>query len=208
MESQEPAFYIDGGPVDHMDTGEGFTVATVEAPVVFDPDLRRARTLEVLEQTYVTVRSVKISQGNSLDDDHVARVEVERAFATQRSHFEEYVHHLEGHFRHQMSIGSAQLAEARREGEELASNLRVASSTLESRDSIARELNETIRRDSEAKTRMEREIHHLREVVNGSKLENIALSGRVRELERTISVGTSQHRDVSTGIDRLHEVEC
>ena len=41
--------------------------------------------------------------------------------------------------------------------------------------------------------------------MHGSKLENVALSGRVRELERTISVGTSQHRDVSKGIDRLHE---
>ena len=86
MDSPEPVFTIYGGPVDHMDTGEALTVTTVEAALVFDP-VRRARTLEVLEQTYVTVRSVKISQGNSLEDDHAARVEVERAFASQRSHF-------------------------------------------------------------------------------------------------------------------------
>ena len=173
---------IDGWPVDHMDTGDALTVTTVEAPLAFDPALHRTRTLEVLEQTYVTVRSVKISQGNSLEDDHAARVEVERAFALQRSHFEEYVHHLEGHFRHQMSIGSAELVEARREAEGLASDLRVASATLESRDNVARELNETIRRDSEIKARMDGEIRQLQEVVHGSKLENVALSEPARSL--------------------------
>ena len=199
--------HIEGGPVDlmNMDTGDGLAVTTVEAPLVFDPALQHTRTLEVLDQTYVTVRRVKISQGSSLEDDHVARVEVERAFASQRSQFEEYVLHLEGHFRHQMSVGSAQLVEAREEVKGLASNLRVASASLESRDRIAHELNETIRRDAEIKSRMDRVIRQLQGVVHGSKLENMALSNRVRELERTISVGTSQHRDVSTGIERLHE---
>ena len=37
------------------------------------------------------------------------------------------------------------------------------------------------------------------------KLENSALSSQVSELERNISLGTSHHRDVSSGIDRLHE---
>ena len=59
--------------------------------------------------------------------------------------------HLEGHFRHQMSVGSAQLVEAREEVKGLTSDLRVASASLESRDRIAHELNETIRRDAEIK---------------------------------------------------------
>ena len=80
MDSQEPMFDSDGGPVDHMDTGDASAVTTVEAPLIFHPVFHRTRTLEVLEQTYVTVRSVKISQGASLDDDHAARVE-----ALQRS---------------------------------------------------------------------------------------------------------------------------
>ena len=206
MDSQEPVLNIDGGPVDHMDTGDASAVeaATVEAPLIFDPVLHRTRTLEVLEQTYVTVRSVKINQGTSLDDDYAARVEVERAFALQRAHFEEYVRHLEGHFQNQMSIGSAQLVEVRREAERLSSDLRIASAALESRNKVARELNKTISRDSEVKARMDGEICQLREVVHASKLENVALSGRVKELERNISFGTSHHRDMSNGIHRLH----
>ena len=107
MPSQEPMFDNDGGPVDHMDTGDASAVTTVEAPQIFDPVLHHNRTLEVLEQTYVTVRNVKISQGSTLEDDHAARVEVKRAFALQRAHFEEYVRRLEGHFQNQMSVGSA-----------------------------------------------------------------------------------------------------
>ena len=129
-------FDSDDKPVDQMDTGVTSTVATVEAPSVFDPVLHHTRTLEVLEQTYVTVRNVKISQGSSLEDDHAARVKVEQAFASQRAHFEEYVHHLEGHFQNQMFVGSAQLAEVRGEAEQLSSDLRVASAALESRDSV------------------------------------------------------------------------
>ena len=73
-DSQEPVLHIEGGPVDLMDTGDGLAVTTVEAPLVFDPALQHTRTLEVLDQTYVTVRRVKISQGSSLEDDHAARV--------------------------------------------------------------------------------------------------------------------------------------
>ena len=205
MDSNEPMFDSDDTPVDQMDTGVSSTVATVEAPSVFDPVLHHTRTLEVLEQTYVVVRNVKISQGSSLGDDHAARVKVEQAFASQRAHFEEYVRHLEGHFQSQMLVGTAQLAQVRGEAERLGSELLVASAALESRDKVHRELNETIRRDSEAKARMDGEIRKLQEVVHLGKLENVALSGRVRDLERNVSVGTSHHRDVSKGIDRLHE---
>ena len=110
MDSQEPMFDSDNKqPVAQMDTGVTSTVTTMEAPQVFDPEHHHNCTLEVLEQMYVTVRKIKISQGHTLEDDYAARVEVERAFASQRAHFEEYVRHLEGHFQTQMSIGSAQL---------------------------------------------------------------------------------------------------
>ena len=89
MDNNEPMFDSDDKPVDQMDTGVNSTVVTVEAPNVFDPVLHRNRTLKVLEQTYVTVRKVKVSQGTTLEDDHAARVEVERGFASQRAHFEE-----------------------------------------------------------------------------------------------------------------------
>ena len=52
---------------------------------------------------------------------------------------------------------------------------------------------------------MDGEIRKLQEVIHLGKLENVALSGRVRDLEHNVSVGTSHHRDVSKGIDRLHE---
>ena len=206
MDSQEPMFDSDDKPpVDQMDTGVTSTVTTVEAPQVFDPVHHHNRTLEVLEQTYVTVRKVKLSQGQTLEDDHAARVEVERAFASQRAHFEEYVRHLEGHFQTQMSIGSAQLVEVQGEAEHLRSDLRIASAGLDSGDNVIRELNEIIRRDSEVKARIDGELRQLRDILHTGKLDNSAFSSRVKELEHNISLGTSHPGDVSSGIDRLYK---
>ena len=66
-------------------------------------------------------------------------------------------------------------------------------------------MNETIRRDSEVKPRIDGELRQLRDIVHTGKLENSALSSRVKELERNISLGTSHHRDVSSGVDGLHD---
>ena len=74
VDSPEPMFDRDTEPVDHMDPGVASTVTTVEAPQLFDLVLHHNRTLEVLEQTYVTVRNIKISQGNTLEDDHLSRI--------------------------------------------------------------------------------------------------------------------------------------
>ena len=91
------------------------------------------RTLKVLEQMYVTVRKVKVSQGQTIEDDHRARVQIERAFASQHTHFEDYMRQLEGHFQTQVSIGSAQLVEVKGEAERLRSD---GASTLRCKDRL------------------------------------------------------------------------
>ena len=162
----------DKQPVNQMDTGVTSTITTVEARQTFDSEFHDSRTLEVLEQTYVMVKKVKMSEGQTLEDGHDARVQVERALASQRRHFEEYVRQLEGHFQTQMSIGSAQLVEVQGEAECLCSGLRIVSAGLDSREIIIRELNETIRRASEVKACTDGELRQFQDIVHKGKLDN------------------------------------
>ena len=104
-----------------------------------------------------------------------------------------------------MSLGRGQLVRLQGEVECLRSELSLASSTLDSRDVVVRELNETIRRASEVKEHTDRKLRRFQGIVHRGGLENTVLSDRVKDLEHNISLGTSHHHDVLGGINKLHK---
>ena len=193
--------------IDHGDTS---TITTVEAPRVeqfaFHMEDELNRTLEVVQETYVQVRRVKLSQGTTIENDHDARVQIEQAFATQRGQFQEYVKHLETQFLAQLTVGRGEHAATHSEIERLNSRLRLASSNLSSHDVIIGELQEPIKRASDTNGSDARELLHYKEVVHRGTMENRVLIEKVKELETSISLKAESHQhDVTSGISKLQE---
>ena len=145
-----------------VDTGGVSTITTVEAPSVeqfaFHLEDELNRTFEVVQETYIQVSRVKLSHGTTLEDDHKAPVQIECAFATQHSQFQEYVKQLESQFQSQILVRRGELAAMHSEVERLGSGLGLTSSTLSSRAVIIGELQETIKQGSEVKKHDDREL--------------------------------------------------
>ena len=113
---------------------------------------------------------------------------------------------MESQFQFQITVGREELAAKHSEIERLNSKLRVASSTLSSRDVIIRQLQETIRRASTAKRNGDKKLLHFREVVQRGTIDNRMLSGRVKELETSILLSAQSYQhDVTSGITKLQE---
>ena len=95
--------------------------------------------------------------------------------------------------------------EVKGEAERLSSAYQIASAKIDSRDNIIRELEETVRRISEARSLADVELKRLNDIISKGTMDNSILSNKVRELEHIVSLGTSHHRDVSSGINKIHE---